>query len=129
MTCLFPHRDGRRWEIRVGEIAYGNGDHSRKAFTLPVHSGAADRTETESQRVAAFSRPLPRLRIAMEGDLFAAEPRLVADDGAGAALAFQAMAHGDARWFTLDREMKLPATAGRVSGRHWVGSVAALVGV
>ena len=121
MTCLLPHGDGRRREIRVAEVAYGNGNNSRKAFVLPVDSRAADRTEIERQRVAAFSRPLPRRRFAIEGDLFAAEPRLVADDGAGTALAFQAVAHGDSRWFAVNREVKLPATAGGASGRH--GSV------
>ena len=126
MTCLLPHRDGRRREIRVREVAYGNGDNVRKAFVLPVDSGTAGRTEIESQRVAAFGRPLPRCRVAIEGDLLAAEPRLVADDGAGAALALPAMAHGDARWFALNRELKLPATAGGVSGSHDIGSVAAL---
>jgi len=121
VTCLLPHRDGRRREIRVGEAAYGNRDNSRKAFVLPVDSGAAGRTEIESQRVAAFGRPLPRRRCAIEGELLAAEPRLVADDGAGAALALQAMAYGDARWFALNCKVKLPATAGGASGRH--GSV------
>jgi hypothetical protein len=123
VACLLPHRDGRCREIRVGEVAYGNGDNSRKAFVLPVDSGAAGRTEIESQRVAAFGRPLPRRRFTAEGDLLAAEPRLVAGDGAGAALALQAMAHGDARWFALNREVKLPATTGGASGRHGVGSV------
>jgi hypothetical protein len=28
------------------------------------------------------------------------------------------VAHGDARWFTLNRKVKLPATAGSVSGGH-----------
>jgi hypothetical protein len=49
---------------------------------------------------------------------------LVANDGAGAELALQAMAHPDARWFTLDREVKLPASAGGASARHEVVSVA-----
>jgi hypothetical protein len=43
---------------------------------------------------------------------------LVADHGAGPTLALQAVAHGDARWFTLNREVKLPAAAGGVSGGH-----------
>jgi hypothetical protein len=89
VTRLLPHRDGRRGEIRVGEVAYGNGDNSRKAFVLPVDGGAAGRTEIESQRVAAFGCPLPRRRFALKGDLFATEPRLVADYRARAALALQ----------------------------------------
>jgi Metallo-beta-lactamase superfamily len=44
---LLPHRDGRRGEIRVGEVADGNSDDSRKAFVLPIDGGAAGRTEME----------------------------------------------------------------------------------
>jgi hypothetical protein len=62
----------------------------RPEFSGAVHrgvdSGAACRTKIESQGVAAFGRPLPRRRFAIEGDLLAAEPRLVADDRPGAAL-------------------------------------------
>src|ERR1700685_3685074 len=112
--------------MRVAEVAYGNGDNSRKAFVLPVDGGAAGRTEMESKRITAFGGSHPRHRVAVDGDLLAAEPRLVADDGARAALALQAMAHGDARWFALNREVKLPATAGGASGRHGVGSVTTL---
>src|SRR5262245_43110762 len=72
----------------------------------------------KGQRVPAFGRPHPRRRLTGEGDLLAAEARLVADRGASAALALQAVAHGDARWFALNRKMKLPATAGGASGGH-----------
>jgi len=123
---LLPHRDDRRREIWVGEVAYGNGDNSRKTFILPVDSGAAGRTEMESQRIAALGRSFPRHRFAVDGDLLAAEPRLVADDGASAALALQAMAHRDAQWLALSREVKLSATAGGASGRHRIGPAAAL---
>ena len=37
VTGFLPHRDARRGEIRVGEVADGNGDVSRKAFALPVN--------------------------------------------------------------------------------------------
>src|SRR6266853_2023961 len=115
---LLPHRDGRRGEIRVGEVADGNGDVSRKGFALPVDGGAACRTEMKGERVAAFGCPHPRRSLTGEGDLLAAEARLVADHGAGAALALQAVAHGDARWFAINRKMKLPAAAGGASGDH-----------
>src|SRR5262245_59603087 len=82
--------------MRVGEIANGNGDVSRKAFALPVDGGAACRTEMKGQRVATFGCPHPRRRLTGEGDLLAAEARLVADRGASAALALQAVAHGAA---------------------------------
>lgn len=96
MACLLPNRDDGRWEIWVGEVAYGHGDNSRKSFRLKVDSRAAGRTEIASQRIATFALPLPRCRCTIEGNLLAAEPRLVADDGAGAALALQAMAYPDA---------------------------------
>ena len=75
-----------------------------------------------------FRRPHPRRSLSGEGDLFAAEARLVADHSARAALTRQAAAHGDARWFALDRKVKLSAAAGRVSGGHEVGSVAVNMG-
>jgi hypothetical protein len=109
--------------MRVAEVAYSNCDNSRKAFVLPVDGGAAGRTEMESKRITAFGRSHPLRRVAVDGDLIPPEPRLVADDGASAALALQAMAHGDARWFALNREVKLAATASGVPGRHGVGSV------
>ena len=79
---------------------------------------AACRTEMKGQRVATFGCPHPRRRLTDEGDLLTAEARLVADRGASAALALQAVAHGDARRFALNRKLKLPATAGGASGGH-----------
>ena len=96
MACLLPNRDDRRREIWVGEVAYGYGDNSRKSFVLKVDSRAAGRTEMASQRIAALARPLPRCRSTIKGDLLAAEPRQVTHDGAGAALALEAIAYPDA---------------------------------
>src|SRR5262249_58808536 len=70
-----------------------------------------------------------------EGDLLPAEARLIADHGAGAALALQAVAHGDARWFALNSENRAPhssspafrnpsAKVARSSGRR-IGSQSA----
>src|SRR5262249_48159703 len=118
VTRLLPHRDGRCREIRVGEAANSNSDVSRKAFTFPVDGGAAYRTEMKGQCVAAFSSPLPVRSFTAESDLFAAEARLVADHRPSAALTLQAVAHGDARRFALNRKLKLPAAAGGVSGDH-----------
>src|ERR1700730_5597424 len=118
----------RRGEIRVGEVADGNGDVSRKAFALPVDGGAACRTEMKRQHVSAFSCPHPGRRLTGEGDLLAAKARLIAAHGASAALALQAVAHGNARWFALNHKLKLPATAGGASGGHGRGSVAVDMG-
>jgi hypothetical protein len=68
--------------------------------------------------VAAFRCPHPGRGFTGESDLLAAEARLIADHSARAALTCQATAHGDARWFSIDRKVKLSAAAGRVSDRH-----------
>src|SRR5262249_31566812 len=115
---LLPHRDARRRKARVGEIADGDGNVSGKTFPLPVDGGAAGGTEMEGQGVAAFCSARPRGRLAGEGNLVSAEPRLVADDGTRAALAFEAMAHGDACRLAFDREVKLSAAACGTSGGH-----------
>jgi hypothetical protein len=77
----------------------------------------SDRNERSA--VAGFGRPHPRRGVAGEGDLLAAEARLIADHGAGAALALQAVAHRDARWFALNCKLKLSAAAGGVSRHAW----------
>jgi hypothetical protein len=82
----------------------------------------------KSQRVAAFGFPPPRRRLTAKGDLLAVEARLVADYGAGAALAFQAVAHRGVRRFTFNRKAELPATAGGASGGHRFGSASINMG-
>ena len=65
-----------------------------------------------------FRQSRPSRGLTGKGDLVELKTRLVADHGAGAALALQAVAHGDARWFTLNRELKLSAAAGGASVGH-----------
>jgi hypothetical protein len=50
----------------------------------------------KGQRVATFSRSRPRRSLTGDGDLLAAEARLIADHRGSAALALQAVAHSDA---------------------------------
>ena len=66
----------------------------------------------KSHRVPAIGRPAPLRGFAGDGDLVIAVARLIADHGAGASLAGQAVAHGVARRLTFDREVELPAAAG-----------------
>jgi hypothetical protein len=73
-------------------------DYTALAKTYPAPPASAG----TSQRVTAFGCPRPRRSLAREGNLLPTEARLVADHGAGAALALQAAAHGDARWFALN---------------------------
>jgi len=70
----------------------------------------------KGQRVAAFGRPHPRRGLTGDRHLLAAKASLVADHGAGTTLALQAVAHGDTRWFALDRKVKLSAATSGVSG-------------
>ncbi len=93
-----------------------------------AHNALRAKRPRKGQGVAAFGCPRPRRSLAGEGDLLAAEACLVADHGAGAALARQAVAHGDARWLALDRKVKLTAAAGGVTDGHGVGSVAIDIG-
>ena len=72
----------------------------------------------KGHRVAAFGCPHPRRSITGDGDLLAGKACLVAYHGAGAALASQAVTHGDARWFAFDCKVKLPAAAGGVPCGH-----------
>ena len=72
----------------------------------------------KSQGVAAFGCPRPRRSLTSEGNLLTAKTRLVADHGSGAALACQAVTHGDARRLAVNHKVKLPATAGGAPGGH-----------
>jgi len=112
---LLPHRDGWRGEIRVSEVADGNSDISGKAFVLPVNGRTTCRAEMKSQHVATLGYSNPRRSFTGDGDLFAGKACLVADHGPRAALALQAVTHRDARWFALNREVKLPAGTGGAS--------------
>src|SRR5262249_62245575 len=103
---------GGAGEFRLAKVPNGKSDVSGKAFVLPEDGGAAWRAEIKGKRVAAFGCPHPRRNFTGDGDLLTGEARLVANHGAGAALALQAVAHGDARWFALNRKVKLPAGTG-----------------
>lgn len=70
----------------------------------------------ESDGVAALGRARPCGRLAGEYDLLASEARRVADHDARARLAFQTVAHGEAR-ARLDGRVELnAAAAGSVPG-------------
>jgi len=118
VPAFLPNRDGRRWKIGIGEGADGHGNQIGKAGVLPIERGAAHRAEAISKHVPALGRARPLARLTGNGDLVPAKPRLVADHGAGAALALQAVAHGDARGFPLDGDVQLAAAAGGVTGGH-----------
>src|SRR4029077_2895547 len=93
MATLLPHRDSRGGETWIGEVADGNADESWKACVLPEHSRPARWTEMKGHDVAAVGRPLPLGGFAGDRDLVIPKARLVADHGAGASPACQAVAH------------------------------------
>jgi hypothetical protein len=68
--------------------------------------------------VAAFGRPRLGHAFTAKGDMLEPKARLVADYGPGAALALQAVAHGDARWFAVNCQMKLATIADGASRSH-----------
>ena len=80
----------------------------------------SDRNETSSR--AAVGRPLPRRGFAADGDWSRGNRAWLLITAPVPALALQAVAHGNARWFALNRKVKLPATAGGASG-HGSNSV------
>jgi hypothetical protein len=65
--------------------------------------------------VATVGLSLPLRGFAGDGDLVIAVARLVADHGTGASLTRQAVAHGVARGFAFDCEVKLSAAAGGIT--------------
>src|SRR5262245_2078820 len=111
VSGLFPPRDRRLGKIWVGKAADGYSDVTRKALAYPIDRGPACRAEVESDGVAALGRARPCGRRAGECDLLATEARLVADHSAGAALARQTVAHGDADRLALNGQIELAAAA------------------
>ena len=123
MAGLFPDGDRGRRKIRLGKGADGDGDVAGKALALPVDRGAAGRAEVEGERIATLSRARPRSGLTGEGDLLTAEARLVADHSARAALALQAVTHGDTHGLALDDEIELSAAAGGLADAHGMAPV------
>src|SRR6516164_3133195 len=90
---LLPHRDRRLREGRVGKSTDGNSDISGKAFVLPVNGRTACRAEMKGQHVAALGYSNPRRSFTGDRDPFTGKACLVADHGARAALALEAVTH------------------------------------
>ena len=105
-------------QLSAHDVATSDSEDACFAIGDPVDGRSAGRAEVIGHDAATVGCPLPYCRFAGDGDLIGSEPCLIADDRAGAALAGEAVAHGDTRWFAFDRQVKLPATAGGVSGTH-----------
>jgi hypothetical protein len=118
MTSDECRRRAEEAKMRVGEVADGDGDVPGKTLILPIDGRAACRTKMKGHDVAAFSRPSPSRGLTAKGDLLKLKARLIADHSSSTALALQAVAHSDARWFALNREVKLSTATGGASS-HW----------
>jgi len=118
MAAALIDRVARRPEVGIGEGADGDGDQIGRRLELPVNGGAAPRTEMERERAAAVARPRPDGGLPLDPHLRPREPRLGTEHAAGAALARQAMADGDAHGIAVAGDAKLAATAGGVMGGH-----------
>ena len=70
--------------------------------------------------VAAFRSAAPGFRVTGKGNLLQTKARLVADYGAGTALAFQTMADSNAGWLALNCESNLSAAARGISGHDQI---------
>src|SRR6185503_3254227 len=110
--------DGERGpgKIGIGEGADGHRHETREAFAFPVHGRAALGAEAVGERVAALGLACVGAGLAAHRDALARKARLVAQHRAGAALAFDAVAHGDAHRVALGGEFKLSAVAGGAAG-------------
>src|SRR5262245_27455021 len=97
--------------MRVSKGADGDGNQIGKAAVLPIDRGATHRAEAIRQGIAALGRAGPRGGLPGESNLRPAKACLIADHSTGAALAFQAMAHGDAHRFARGADVELTATA------------------
>src|SRR5689334_9199222 len=122
MAAFLPHRDGWGREIRISKAADGDGNQIGEAAILPMERGATHRAKAIGQDVAAFGRAGPFGGFSGKSNLRPAKARLIAEHGPGAALAFQAMAHGDAHGFASGADLELAATAGGVASDHGLGS-------
>ena len=115
MPFLFPHRDGGCGKIRIREAPNRDHDVAGKAFIFPEDSRTACGAEVIRYYVAALRSAAPGIRVTGKGNLFEAKARLVADHGAGTALAFQTMADSNAGWLAVNCESNLSATACGIS--------------
>ena len=122
-----PTRRWRARENRVGEGADGDGDEAGEALALPVDGRAA---HGQKWKVSALPLSAERVQAVDWPAKVICSRRKRAwllMHGAGAALALQAVAHGDAHRLAFDGEIELSAVAG---GRRVVMDIAwAWIGV
>src|SRR5262245_30588019 len=111
-------RAARRAEAGIGESADGDRDEIGIGVDLPVDRRAADRTEIERHGAAFIALALIDGTLAFHAHLRVGVARLGAEHAAGAALAFQAVADGNAHRLALAGDAELAATAGGMTGGH-----------
>ena len=119
MPPSFPDRETRPLKIRVGE--HPNGHCNQVGTLLCLPEDGAPTLWAEMKRHDPTAVPLPRLPFVSafdEPNLLSREPCLNSERASCPALAFEAMAHGDANRVALAHEPKLSATARGFVVRH-----------
>ena len=110
MSSSFPDRVTRLLKIRVGE--HPNRDRNQVGTLLSLPKDGATTLRTEMERYDPTAVPLTRIAFVGAGNepnLISPEPCLNSERASCPALAFEAMAHGDANRVALAHEPKLSA--------------------
>jgi hypothetical protein len=112
MLSSFPDREARPLKIRVGEHPDGYGNQVGTLLSLPENGAATLRAEMKCHDPTAV--PLTRIPLVgtfNEPNLLSRKPCLNSECASRPALAFKAMAHGDANGVALAYMAKLSAAA------------------
>jgi len=86
MHHLFPHREGWRWEVRIGEAAHRDPVDVGVFVAFPEHVAAAVRAEVKADLEAAVRVTLINLVVALYPNLAFRVGAAGMDDSPGAAL-------------------------------------------
>src|SRR5215471_327357 len=100
MHHLFPHREGRRREVRIGETAHCDAEYVGVFVAFPEHVAAAIRAEIKADLKAAVGVTFIDLVVALDPNLAFWIRAAGMDDGSGATLACPTMTHIHPLWFT-----------------------------
>src|SRR5215472_17414689 len=93
MHHLFPHREGRRREVRIGETAHRDPVYVGVFIAFPEHVAAAIRAEAETDLEAAIGVTFIDLVVALDPNLAFQISATGMDDGPGATLTRPTMTH------------------------------------
>ena len=112
MLSSFPNREARSLKIRIGEHPNGYCNQVGTLLSLPKNGAAALRAKMKCHDPTAVRLTrIPFVCAFNEANLLSHEPCLNSECASRPALAFKAMAHGDANGVALAYKAKLSAAA------------------